>query len=231
MHKAEEEYWELKKETERLRAEHEVLRAEYERLKIENEKSRVEYERSRAENEIGMEKSKVDLEEIKKILREASILSKENQKGLKELKVQVDKTTSTVNSLGFNVGASAEELFINSIEKIMKVDGIKYYEMAKNYVVCAENGRQLAEIDALLFNKNYICIIEIKHRATEEDIQKLLEKTVPTFKTEETKYQKYELLPVIAAMSFDKKALSKAKDLKITLLRYRGEYFEVIHPK
>ncbi|MDI9356982.1 MAG: hypothetical protein QM536_08185 [Chitinophagaceae bacterium] len=213
MLKSEEEYWELKKETERLRAENEKVRAENEKTRAENEKARAENEKARAENSIKVEK---EWERI--------------SKGLDRLEREGEKTASTLRSLGFTIGATVEEIFLNSIQKTMKINGVEYYEIARNYlVVSSENGRPLAEIDALLFNKKYICVIEIKHRGTEEDMKKLIEKTIPTFQTVETRFQKYEIIPVLAAMSFDSGVLLQAKELKITLLKYRGEHFEVIH--
>ncbi|MDI9356745.1 MAG: hypothetical protein QM536_06975 [Chitinophagaceae bacterium] len=185
---SEEEYWELKKETERLR--------------IENEKTK-------AENDKRWERT---------------------SKNLDRLEEEVAKAVSAVRSLGGNIGSSTEELFLNSIEKTMEIDDIKYYEMARNYVVVSsENGKKLAEIDAILFNKKYICIIEIKHRGTKEDMIKLIEKTIPTFQAVETRFQKYEIIPVLAAMSFEQDVPSQSKKLKITLLKYRGEHFQVIH--
>ncbi|MDI9355752.1 MAG: hypothetical protein QM536_01845, partial [Chitinophagaceae bacterium] len=201
-------------------------RAENEKVRAENEKVRTENEKARAENEKAKIESDKSMEDLKKTLKE---LTEKSEKGLDRLEKEGEKTASTLRSLGFTIGVSTEELFLNSIEKTMEINGIKYYEITKNYIVCSKNGKQLAEIDALLFNKKYICVIEIKHRATKEDITKLIEKTIPTFQTEETKYQKYEIIPALAAMSFDKDVIPKAKKLNTTLLKYRGEHFQVVH--
>ena len=157
-----------------------------------------------------------------KNLLEIDVLRKEREKVEKKMQ-------STLDGLGFSIGMSAEELFINSIEKTMEIDGIKYYEMTPNFTVTDIKGKLLSEIDIVLFNKKYICIIEVKHNAKLNDIIKLTEKTIPNFIKELKKYKKYTILPFIAAMSFDKNVIQFAKDNKIGLLKFRGEHFKVIN--
>ena len=185
---------------------------------------------------------KKETEAIKKeteaIKKETEALKKENEANnkklsdtLAKLSIQVDKTSSTLDGVGFNIGKTAEELFANSIEKTMEVDNVKYYKMLKNYLIISENGDVLSEIDIVLFNQKYICIIEVKHRATLDDLIKFTEKTIPNFINKENRFKKFKILTFIAAMSFDKKVLEAAKDKKIGLLKYRGEHFKLVETK
>ena len=41
----------------------------------------------------------------------------------------------------------------------MEIDGVKYYKMSKNLQILDINGNILSEIDIVLFNQKYICIL------------------------------------------------------------------------
>ena len=157
-----------------------------------------------------------------KYLAEIEILRKERE-------VVEKKLQSTLDGLGFNIGLTTEELFANSIEKTMEIDGIKYYKISKNLQIIDKTGNTLSELDIILFNQKYICILEVKHHAKLEDSIKLLEKTIPNFISEEKKFKNFTILPFIAAMSFEKNVLQYAKEHHIGLLKYRGEHFKVIN--
>ena len=91
----------------------------------------------------------------------------------KEREVVEKKLQSTLDGLGFNIGLTTEELFANSIEKTMEIDGIKYYKISKNLQILDKIGNTLSELDIVLFNQKYICILEVKHHAKLEDSIKL----------------------------------------------------------
>ena len=228
----------IKKETADIKKETEAIKkkgeAELIALKKEGEsrhqKNKDEIEAIKKEGEDRHQKNKDEIEAIKKegearhqkYLAEIEILRKERE-------VVEKKLQSTLDGLGFNIGLTTEELFANSIEKTMEIDGVKYYKMSKNLQILDINGNILSEIDIVLFNQKYICILEVKHHAKLEDTIKLLEKTIPNFIKEEKKFEKYTILPFIAGMSFEKNVLQFAKQHNIGLLKYRGEHFKVIN--
>ncbi len=206
----------LKAETEAIKKETEAIKKEAEARRIINQEEIAAIKRETADIKKEAES------EHKKNLIELDILRKERE--MVEKKLQ-----STLDNLGFNIGMSAEEIFTNSIEKTMEIDGVKYYEMTKNFTVTNSKGKLLSEIDIVLFNKKYICIIEIKHNAKLEDLNKLTEKTIPNFINEEKKYKNNNILPFIASLSFNKKLIEAAKNKQIGLLKFRGEHFKVIN--
>ena len=219
---------EIEKAILELRAETEAIKKEAEAKSLKNKEEidaiKKEAEAIKKEAEATHFKKQQEIDAIKKQgeqehrknLIEIDILRKERETVEKKLQ-------STMDSLGFNIGMSTEELFANSIEKTMEIDGIKYHEMHKNYIIKKE--KDLSEIDIVLINKKYICIIEVKHKAKIEDITKLTEITIPNFIRVETKYKKFTILPFIAALSFDTNVFEHASQKQIGLLKYRGEYF------
>ena len=206
------------------------LRAETEAIKKETEAIKKETADIKKETEAIKKKGEAELIALKKegearhqkYLAEIEILRKERE-------VVEKKLQSTLDGLGFNIGLTTEELFANSIEKTMEIDGVKYYKMSKNLQILDKIGNTLSELDIVLFNQKYICILEVKHHAKLEDTIKLLEKTIPNFIIEEKKFEKFTILPFIAAMSFEKNVLQFAKQHNIGLLKYRGEHFKVIN--
>ena len=210
-----------------LRAETEAIIKETEDIKKKGEE---ELNALKKETEDIKKKGAEELNALKKegearhqqYLVEIEILRKERE-------VVEKKLQSTLDGLGFNIGLTTEELFANSIEKTMEIDGIKYYKISKNLQIIDKTGNTLSELDIILFNQKYICILEVKHHAKLEDSIKLLEKTIPNFISEEKKFKNFTILPFIAAMSFEKNVLQYAKEHHIGLLKYRGEHFKVIN--
>ena len=89
--------------------------------------------------------------------------------------------------------------------------GLNIIKCPKIYKFLDKIGNTLSELDIVLFNQKYICILEVKHHAKLEDSIKLLEKTIPNFIKEEKKFEKFTILPFIAAMSFEKKCIAICK--------------------
>ena len=231
-----------------LRAETEAIIKETENIKKETEDIKKETEdiKKKGAEELNAlkketENIKKETEDIKKKgAEELNALKKEgearHQKYLaeieilrKEREIVEKKLQSTLDGLGFNIGLTTEELFANSIEKTMEIDGVKYYKISKNLQILDKIGNTLSELDIVLFNQKYICILEVKHHAKLEDSIKLLENTIPNFISEEKKFENFTILPFIAAMSFEKNVLQYAKEHNIGLLKYRGEHFKVIN--
>ena len=236
---------ELRAETEAIIKETADIKKETADIKKETEaikkKGEAELIALKKEGEARHQKNKDEIEAIKKAGEaELIALKKEgearHQKYLAEIEILrkerelvEKKLQSTLDGLGFNIGLTTEELFANSIEKTMEIDGVKYYKMSKNLQILDINGNILSEIDIVLFNQKYICILEVKHHAKLEDTIKLLEKTIPNFIKEEKKFEKFTIIPFIAGMSFEKNVLQFAKQHNIGLLKYRGEHFKVIN--
>ena len=215
----------------KLRAETEAIKKETEAIKKKGEADLVALKKAGEAELVALKKAgEAELIALKKegearhqkYLAEIEILRKERE-------VVEKKLQSTLDGLGFNIGLTTEELFANSIEKTMEIDGVKYYKMSKNLQILDKIGNTLSELDIVLFNQKYICILEVKHHAKLEDSIKLLEKTIPNFIKEEKKFEKFTILPFIAAMSFEKNVLQFAKQHNIGLLKYRGEHFKVIN--
>ena len=141
-------------------------------LQIETEKQRKKTERQREETEQ---------------------LIKENALSIKELK-------QTVGGWANNHGSVAEEYFFNSFEQGQQnFFGEKFDEIEKN--VKGINKGYRDEYDILLINGKSIGIIEVKYKAHENDVSKVLKKA-ETFRANFPQYQHHKVYLGLASMAF-----------------------------
>ena len=74
---------------------------------------------------------------------------------------------------------STEDVFYNSINNTKTIDNIHYDNIVRNRQFYGLKDIVLLEVDILAINDEYISIIEVKHRVTTEDIDKVNEKVKP----------------------------------------------------
>ena len=198
-----------KKHIERMNKLEEDIKA----IQKETEKIRKETEAIRKERELSEKKSKEELDQLRK---ETEAIRKTNE-----------QSESKLNKLGFNIGMSTEDVFYNSINNTKTIDNIHYDNIVKNRQFYGLKDIVLLEVDILAINDEYISVIEVKHRVTTEDIDKVNEKVKP-FITNYYKDKNYTIKYYLAGGSIDKKIITIAHKNNIGLIQYRGEHFKVI---
>ena len=171
---------ETRENIEKSRADYERRSAEFDRRSAEfdrrMEKSNADFEKSRTEFDQKMEKSRIDSERRMKKLEE------------------------TMGAWSNNQGAFAEEYFFNSFEDGKQTFfGEKFDRIEKNlkpldYVI-------KDEYDIVLVNGKSVGIVEVKYKAHENDIPKVLKKAV-TFKANHPNYAHHQIYLGLASMAF-----------------------------
>jgi hypothetical protein len=78
------------------------------------------------------------------------------------------------------------------------------------------------EYDLVLYNCTSVVIIEIKYKAREKDVQKLLLKT-PVFKQLFPQYANYDIYLGIAALHFEEKSESESIEQGIAVIKQVGD--------
>jgi hypothetical protein len=131
------------------------------------------------------------LQETNKTLKETSELQKENQKAIQEMQ-------KSMGGWANNHGFFAEEYFFNSFENGKRnFFGEKFDEIEKNIKVFDPKD----EYDILLINGKSLGIIEVKFKAHENDIEKVLRKA-DTFRANFPKYKNHKIYLGLATMAF-----------------------------
>ena len=140
------------------------------------EKSRAEFDKKMAESNANIEKSRADSDR------------------------RMKKMEETMGAWSNNQGAFAEEYFFNSFE-----DGKKTF-FGEKFDRIEKNLKQLDyvikdEYDIVLVNGKSIGIVEVKYKAHENDIPKVLKKAV-TFKANYPNYAHHQIYLGLASMAF-----------------------------
>jgi len=86
-----------------------------------------------------------------------------------------------LGNIGNNQGDVAEAFFYNSLKADQDLAGIHYDSIEKN-VTKSTNGIE-DEFDIVMINGSDVAMIEVKYKAHEKDLEKLLGKKYTNFKT------------------------------------------------
>ena len=133
------------------------------------------------------------LQETDRIVKDTALQMKETDRRMKELQ-------KTVGSWANNHGSFAEEYFFNSFENgKQNFFGEKFDELEQNLRGIKKGFKD--EYDILLINGKSVAIIEVKYKAHENDISKVLNK-VKTFRVNFPDYANHKVYLGLASMSF-----------------------------
>jgi len=142
--------------------------------------------------------------------------------------------------LSNNHGLFAEEYFINSLEerentwlgdkfdKLIKTKmlGEKFDKLIKTKIVEDENNRTKGEVDIVLVNGKSVAIVEVKFRARDKHVDKVLKKVKP-FRDRFPEYKNHQLYLGLASMVFDEDIEEKCKENGIAVIKQVGDMVEI----
>jgi hypothetical protein len=148
---------------------------------------------------------------------------KETDRQLKETIANFDRRMKKFEEMNGGLsnsqGMFAEEYFFNSFENGQKdFFGEKFDRITKNVlgVRCED------EYDILMINGKSIAIVEVKFRAREKDVDKVLKKA-NTFRINYPEYGNHRVYLGLAALTFDKGIEDGCKDNGIAIVKQVGE--------
>jgi len=193
-------------------------------LKEEHKKTEEMMHRTFAE--IREDQRKTD-EQIKKTFEGIAELKEERKETYEQMKrtdERLDKVAKLVGNMSNNQGDVAEEFFYNSLKDKQELGGIKYDYIDKN--ITRTKGKIADEFDIVMINGKDVAIIEVKYKAHERDLEKLLTKKYNNFKELYPMYSDYNHHLGLASfyMSDDLKEL--ALDSGVMVLQRKGDVVE-----
>ena len=138
------------------------------------------------------------------LLQENAQQMKEYRAEAEKSRIEADKRMKKLEELtgswANNHGFFAEEYFFNSFENGKKnFFGEKFDEIERNVKGIKKDFKD--EYDILLINGKSICIVEVKFKAHENDIPKILKKA-ETFRVNFPEYKNHRVYLGLATMSF-----------------------------
>ena len=149
---------------------------------------------------------------------------------LANLGVKMDKMNERYGGLSNNVGRATEQLFFNILtdNPVLKETRFDPPERIWHNVV----GNCEDEYDLVMKNDDLfsIFILEVKFKATEADVEKILTKQKKRFNEIFPEYKDYEQHWALATFSIDKSLRKKAVASGLTVLRRDGDLLEYNPP-
>ena len=134
------------------------------------------------------------------------------------------RTTKLVGNMGHNLGNRTEEFFFNSLAEHQTLAGIQYDSIDKN--VSRRVGKLADEFDIVLINGKDVAIIEVKRKAHEADLIKLLTKKYENFKALFPAYKDYQYHLALATFSIYDEFKDKALEQGVIVLQQKGRLIE-----
>jgi hypothetical protein len=167
-----------------------------------------------------------------KALREAQKATDEQMKRtdeqLKRTDEKLERIGITVGNIGQNQGAVAEEFFYNSLKDTQTLAGIHYDFIDKN-ISRTHNGIT-DEYDMILINGQDVAIVEVKYKAHEADLTKLITKKYSNFKRLFPAYKDYRHHLVLATFHLYDDLKEKALQNNVIVLQRKGDVVQSYLP-
>ena len=102
---------------------------------------------------------------------------------------RLDKLARMYGGLGNNQGAVAEEFYFNSLSANPELNGIQFDFVDKN-ITRNQHGVE-DEFDIVMVNGEDVFVIEVKYKAHEQDLERLLNKKAVNFRKLFPMYSEY----------------------------------------
>jgi hypothetical protein len=148
----------------------------------------------------------------------------EADRTMEELKQTVRNVSTQIGGMANSDGDAAEAIFATSLESKMMFAGQHYDAIDVNLQRKIKGLRD--EFDIVLSNGVSVAIIEVKHKARCEDVEKLVAKKLPDFRTLFPLYKDHTVYLGIGSLSYDARVLAKAHELGVGILRQKGDTIE-----
>jgi hypothetical protein len=160
------------------------------------------------------QKKSLTFDEVWAIIQETTQLQKDSERRMKKME-------ETMGSWSNNHGFFAEEYFVNSFEQNRQnFFGEQFDEMERNVKGIKKNFKD--EYDILLINGSSIGIVEIKFKAHENDIPKILRKA-QTFRVNFPEYKNHQVYLGLATMVFYPELEQECIEQGIAVMKQVGD--------
>ena len=144
---------------------------------------------------------------------------------LAKVAAKMDKMNEMYGGLGNNVGQASEELFFNMLNDNPVLKQIRFDPPQRNWHNVV--GKLEDEYDIVMKNDDLcIFILEVKFKATNADVEKLLTTKQENFNILFPEYKDYDQHWGIAATIIDENLRKMAVNNGLTVLQYKGELIQ-----
>ena len=173
--------------------------------------------------------------ETRKLLELNAIAQRATDEQMKRTDEQMKRTDEKlervgikVGNIGQNQGAVAEEFFYNSVKDSQVLAGVHYDFIDKN-ISRTCNGIS-DEFDMILVNGKDVAIVEVKYKAHNDDLTKLITKKYNNFKALFPAYKEYRHHLVLATFHIYDELKELALQNNVIVLQRKGDVVESFLP-
>ena len=192
------------------------------------------------ENEQGLKELKQTVDELSKTVAETNKGIDETRRTVNELSKTVAETTKGVDKMYKSIcgvkeelggisksnGMVAEDYFFASLDESKTFGGVHFdivTQDMKNAIKRKDGSKLEGQYDVVMANDESAFILEAKYRLREEDVLKLVDKQVDTFKILFPNYANYKIYLAVGGMTIEDEAMNTAKRLGIGVLTVSGD--------
>ncbi len=168
------------------------------------------------------------LQELKAYQAETSEQMRKTDEQMRKTDAKLERMGITLGNISNNQGAVAEEFFFNSLKATQTLAGIHYDSIDKN-LTRAANGTE-DEFDIVMINGKDVALVEVKYKAHEADLTKLLTKKYQNFKKLFPIYKDYTHHLVLATFSIYDELKEAALSNGVIVLQRKGDTIESFVP-
>jgi len=141
---------------------------------------------------------------------------------------RLDKVAKLVGNISNNQGDIAEEFFYNSLKAKPSLAGVNYDFIEPN--AHRSKDKIEDEYDILLVNGKDIAIVEVKYKAHQNDVEKLVNKKYENFKKLYPEYKDYTHHLGLASFNMNEDVKELASKNNVILLQRKGDLIETFLP-
>jgi Holliday junction resolvase-like predicted endonuclease len=176
----------------------------------------------------GLQELKAYQAETSEQMRKTDEQMRKTDEQMKRTDAKLERMGITLGNIGNNQGSVAEEFFYNSLEHNPTLGGIHYDFIDRHWSHRVGNLKD--EFDIVMVNGKDIAIIEVKYKAHEDDLIKLVSKKIDNFKQLFPMYKDYTHHLVLATFSLYDEIKAKALAQGVTVLQRKGDTIESFVP-
>ena len=153
---------------------------------------------------------------------------KRTDEQMKRTDEKLERIGIMLGNIGQNQGAVAEEFFYNSLKDTQTLAGV-HYDFIDKSISRTRNGVS-DEYDMILVNGQDVAIVEVKYKAHEKDLDKLLTKKINNFKKLFPAYKDYRHHLVLATFHLYNEVKERALQNNVIVLQRKGDIVESYLP-
>ena len=137
---------------------------------------------------------------------------------------KLDRLAEMYGGVGNSQGAVAEEFYFNSLSANPVLGGVRFDWVDKN--ITRSRAGVTDEFDLLLVNGRTVYVVEVKYKAHENDLRRLLDDKAANFRRLFPEYADREARLVLAAFHVHDELKRAALKQGVTVLQRKGDLIE-----